>query len=202
VRSELLINQEQAVQFLRSRRSVRRFQNKSVEKEKILRLIELARYAPSSGNTQLVRWLVFTDKDQIKEFSRMTVDCLREMLRNGRRSAIPPYIARIVSAWDAGHDGVSRDAPVVIVASAPGKALHGMADLILSMSYLDLAAPTLGLGTCWSGLFQRGLLEWPPLREAMGLPEGHTHHFPIMLGYPKIKYHRLPERKPPIINWR
>jgi hypothetical protein len=29
----------------------------------------------------------------------------------------------------------------------------------------------------------------------------YPHHYPMMLGYPKFKYHRLPERKPPKIAW-
>jgi nitroreductase/NAD-dependent dihydropyrimidine dehydrogenase PreA subunit len=202
IKKELLINQEQVWQFLRSRRSVRRFQNKPVEKDKILSLIEIARYAPTSGNTQLVQWLVFTEKNHIKELSRLTLDYLRELLRGTPQSALPPYLPRVLSACDAGHDAVLRDAPVVIVASAPKDALFGMVDLILSMSYLDLAAPSLGLGTCWAGLLQRGLLGWPPLKEAVGLPAGKASHFPIMLGYPKNQYHRLPERQPPRIDWR
>jgi nitroreductase/NAD-dependent dihydropyrimidine dehydrogenase PreA subunit len=202
IKNELWIDHEQAVQFLRSRRSTRQFQDKPVEKDKILRLIEIARYAPTSGNTQLVEWVVFTDRNQLKEFSRLTVNYLREMLREAPRSAIPPYVPRVVSAWDAGHDGVLRNAPVLILASAPREAVNGMVDLTLSMSYLDLAAPTLGLGTCWAGLLQRGLLQWPPLKEAFSLPDAHVHHFPMMLGYSKAKYYRLPERKPPRIEWR
>jgi nitroreductase len=100
IKKELLIDHEQAVQFLRSRRSARQFQDKPVEKDKILRLIEIARYAPTSGNTQLVEWAVFTDRNQLKNFSRLTVNYLREMLREAPRSAIPPYVPRVVSAWD------------------------------------------------------------------------------------------------------
>ncbi len=202
IKKDLLIQQEQVVQFLRSRRSVRQFRNKPVEKDKIQRLIETARYAPTSGNSQLIQWLVFTDKNHIKQLFRLTLDYLRDLLRHTPRSALPPYLPKVVSACEAGHDGVLRDAPVVIVASAPKKALFGMVDLVIAMSYLDLAAPSMDLGTCWAGLLQRGLLGWPPLREAVGLPAGNTSHFPIMVGYPKNNYYRLPERKPPNIDWR
>jgi nitroreductase len=146
--------------------------------------------------------VVFTDENQLKEFSKLTVDYLRKMLREAPRQTIPPYVSRIVSAWEAGHDAVLRNAPVLILASAPREAVNGMVDVALSMSYLDLSAPTLGLGTCWAGLIQRGLLQWPPLKEAVALPESHVHHFPMMLGYSKAKYYRLPERKPPRIDWR
>jgi hypothetical protein len=46
------------------------------------------------------------------------------------------------------------------------------------------------------------MLSWPPLQKAIGLPEDHTHHYPMMLGYPKAKYFRLPQRKEPKITWK
>ena len=84
----------------------------------------------------------------------------------------------------------------------PGDNNNGMVDLTLALSYLELAAPALGLGTCWAGLLQGAMLYWKPLKEVVGLPDGHTHHYPMMLGYPKMKYFRLPERKLPHIQWK
>jgi hypothetical protein len=60
----------------------------------------------------------------------------------------------------------------------------------------------MGLGTCWAGLLQGALLSWPPLQKAIGLPEDHSHHYPMMLGYPKAKYFHLPQRKQPKITWK
>jgi len=70
------------------------------------------------------------------------------------------------------------------------------------MSYLELAALPLGLRTCWAGIFQAALRKWEPLKTALSLPEGHINHYPMMLGYPRFKYYRVPERKQPIIIWR
>ncbi|EFK11756.1 conserved domain protein [delta proteobacterium NaphS2] len=76
-----------------------------------------------------------------------------------------------------------------------------MVDLTLALSYLELAAPTVWLGTCWAGLLKAAILSQPQIKEAVGLPENHPHHYPMMLGYSKLKYYRLPERKPPKIVW-
>ena len=54
VEKDLVLNEKQAVQFLRSRRSIRVYKDKAVEKEKIQKLIEIARYAPTGSNSQLV----------------------------------------------------------------------------------------------------------------------------------------------------
>ena len=80
VKKEYRIDEERAIQFLRSRRSIRRFKDKAVEKEKIQKLIEIARYAPTAGNTQLVEWSVLTDRDRIKEIARQTVEWMRQAL--------------------------------------------------------------------------------------------------------------------------
>ena len=74
-----------------------------------------------------------------------------------------------------------------------------------SSNYLntfELAAFALGLGTCWAGFFTMGAKNWPPLQDALQLPAGHDLCFAMMVGYPKMKYHLLPERKAPQIIWR
>jgi nitroreductase/NAD-dependent dihydropyrimidine dehydrogenase PreA subunit len=198
---DLTINREQAVQFLRSRRSVRIYGDKPVEKEKIRELIEIARYAPSAGNRQMVNWRVITDQGKIHQLAELTVEWMRFILKKGPEAARAPYFPAIVTAWDKGMDKVLRDAPALVVAHAPKETLNGMVDLTLALSYLELAAPTLGLGTCWAGLLQGALHSGPEIKKVLGLPENHPHHYPMMLGYAKPRYYRLPERKPPRIAW-
>lgn len=199
---ELTVTHDEAVQFLRSRRSIRVFDDRSVEEDKIRTLIEIARYAPSASNAQPVCWTVFTDRARLKELSRITVEWMRRVIEKGPPPNLAGYLPLVVAAWDAGYDSVLRNAPVLILASAPAEATNGLVDVTLALAYLDLVAPTLDLGTCWAGLLQGALLWWRPLKEAVGLPEGHSHHYPMMLGYPKYKYYRLPERNPPHIVWR
>jgi nitroreductase len=198
---DLVIDADQAVQFLRSRRSIRFFKDEPPDKASLRRLIEIARYAPTAGNGQSVEWLVLTDRARIKEMAGMAVDWMRDVLEKAPQSA-PPYMPVVVRAWDMGFDSVFRDAPVLVVASAPEEDGNGMVDVTLALCYFDLAAPTLGLGTCWAGLLQGALLSSPAAREALGLPGGHTHHYPMMVGYPKPRYYRLPQRKTPRITWK
>jgi nitroreductase len=151
----------------------------------------------------MVEWLVFADRDTVKKFARLAADWARAMLEKDPQAAKGnPYIPRIVAAWDAGYDAVLRGAAAVVVASAPKEDHNGTVNLTLALSYLEFAAPSMGLGTCWAGLLQGALLSWPPLQKAIGLPEDHSHHYPMMLGYPKAKYFRLPQRKQPKITWK
>ena len=201
IREDLTINREQTVQFLRSRRSVRLYKDKPVEQEKIQELIEIARYAPTAGNRQVVNWRVVTDQNKIHQLAELTVGWMRFIMEKGPEAARAPYFPAIVAAWDNGMDKVLRNAPALVVAHAPKEAASGMVDLTLALSYLELAAPSMGLGTCWAGLLQGALVYVPEVKKALGLPENHPHHFPMMLGYAKPRYYRLPERKPPKIVW-
>jgi nitroreductase len=202
IEKELVISHEQAVQFLRSRRSVRFFKDRPVEEETIRQLIEIARYAPTGSNMQEVEWTVFTGKEKIHGLAAMAVDWMKNVLEKDPSALKMPYIPILVAAWEAGVDSILRSAPGLIFASAPKEANNGMVDITLALSYLELAAQTMGLGTCWAGLLQGALLSWNPLKEAIGLPEGHRHHYPMMIGYPVPKYFRLPERKAPKISFR
>jgi nitroreductase len=172
-----------------------------VEREKLQRLIEIARYAPSGGNRQPVEWVVFTDPGAIKGIAERTVTWMRKTVEKAPQS-VPPYFPLIIGAWDMGYDSVTWSAPALVLASAPKEAGTGMVDLTLALSYFELAAPKLGLGTCWAGIVYGGIRASEAVREAVGLPEGHPHCYPMMVGYARPKYFRVPERNAPKITWK
>jgi nitroreductase len=201
IEEDLEINEDQAVQFLRSRRSIRFFKDQPVERGKLQRLIEIARYAPTGGNSQRVEWVVFTDPDSVKGIAEHTVAWMRKVLEKAPES-VPPYFPLIVGAWDMGFNSVTWSAPALILASAPKEVNTGMVDLTLALTYFELAAPKLGLGTCWAGVVWGAMKGSGAVREATGLPEGHAHYYPMMVGYPNPKYTRLPERNTPKITWK
>lgn len=198
---ELAIGRAQAVQFLRSRRSVRRFKAKAVEREAIQFLIDTARYAPTGGNSQLLKWTVFTDEHKIKTIADLTIDWMRRVVASPNNS-MAGYAEAIVAGYDAGINTITHGAPCLIFASAPGRYANGMVDLSIALAYLELAAVSAGLGTCWLGLITSALRDSEPLQQTIGLPEYHSHSYAMVLGYPKFKYHYLPERKPAVIVWK
>ncbi|MFO7964041.1 MAG: nitroreductase family protein [Desulfobacterales bacterium] len=201
IKEELVITEEQTTQLLRTRRSVRVYKDRSVEKETIEKLIEIASYAPTGGNRQLVRWIAVADKDKIQELSGLTIEWMRHKLEEKPYSFAYPseFLQLVIAKWEKGEDPILRKAPALIVAKGP----EIMAtDPILALSYLELAAVSMGLGTCWAGLLRSALLEWAPAREVLGLKlDKPTFFYPIMLGYPKYPYPLLPKRNPPKIQW-
>ena len=202
IRKELSVTPAQALQFLRSRRAVRRFTDQAVQKETLQELIEIARYAPTASNAQLVEWIVINDREQIHAIAEKVIGWMRQVIAKGTQLTSSAYLPRLVAAWDMGVDTVLRGAPGLIVAAAPKESQNGLVDLTLALSYLELAAPGLGLGTCWAGLLQGALLSNRELKRAVGIPEDYPHHYAMMIGTPRVKYYRLPERKQPKITWR
>jgi nitroreductase/NAD-dependent dihydropyrimidine dehydrogenase PreA subunit len=196
----LAISKAQAEQFLRSRRSVRQFADKPVDAETLQRLIEIARYAPTGSNGQPLEWLVINDKTRLGELAGQVVDWMKGVLKDPK-AKIMPYLPMLVKAWDAGIDSILRSAPCLVTAMAPATARNGMVELSLALSYLELAAPLSGLGTCWAGLLQAAMLSNPALKQAVGVPAQMPHFYPMMIGYAKVRYHRLPQRKAPKITW-
>lgn len=202
IKDELAVSREQTLQFLRSRRSIRCFKEIPVEKEKIKELIEVASYAPTAGNLQLLEWQILINKDKIKELAGIAIEWVRYELEKGFGGSGPSFLPHVLAGWEAGNDTILWNAPVLVVVSAPQKTRFGMVDLSLALSYLELAAPSFGLGTCWAGMLQHALLSWPPAREYLGIPRERPHFYSMMLGYRKSRYYRLPSRKIPNIKWR
>ncbi len=203
IKKQLAISEAQAVQFLRTRRSIRSYQEKPVERETIQRLIEIARYAPTAANSQLVEWVAISGSARIREIAATAVRHLHEILDKDPSVAVAaPSLPPALALFDAGYDSILRNAPALLIASAPVEATNGMVDLTIALSYLDVLAPVMGLGTCWAGLLQRAILYSPAFKESLGVPAAHPYHYPMMLGYPKVKFYRLPERKPPKITFR
>jgi nitroreductase/NAD-dependent dihydropyrimidine dehydrogenase PreA subunit len=202
IENDLQLSWDQVEQFLRSRRSIRVYKDKVVERQTMQKLIDMARYAPTASNAQNVHWLVINDWDQLKEFSRQTIEWMRRVIEAQPDSPPAAYFRPVVAGWDAEYDGILRNAPTLVVASAPSTNLNGLVDCSIALSYLELAAMPLGLGTCWAGLLRGAMLNTPQMPKSMGLPKDHTWYYPMMIGYPKFKYHRLPERKQPLITWK
>lgn len=198
---KLTIDTEQSIQFLRSRRSVRVFKDKPIARETVEQLIEVARYAPTGSNLQLVEWMVFDDKNALRELSGHAVDWMREALKQNAKSA-PPYMAKLIDAWDAGHDAILRNAPALILGLVNKDGRNGLVDTTIALTYIDLVAPKFGLGTCWAGLLQGAMINWPPTKAAMGISDEYPFHYPMMVGYNNARYYRMPERNPPQITWR
>ena len=191
-----------AERFLRSRRSIRSYKKQSVDKPTIERLIDIARHAPSGHNSQPLEWLVVYDQDKTRDLAGLVVEWMRAVLRDFPGQAKAVHMDLIIAGWEMGIDAVLRGAPHLVLCHAPKDNMMARAAGTIAIAYLELAAPSLGLGSCCSGFFDAALGFYPPLAEAVGLPQGHAGFGSAILGYPRHRYHRMPRRNPAKITWK
>jgi len=201
IERELVLSPEQAQQFLRSRRSIRNFKDKPVERLLLGKLLETACYAPSAKNNQPWYWTVVEDPSKVKQFASLVIDWMRSVIKKTPAIAESRGFVRVLSAWDNGEERICRGAPHVIVAHAEKKYGFGAEDCALALSYLELFAPAIGLGACWGGYFYSATNSYPPLFKALGLPKDHRAFGAMMVGYPQLNYRRMPLRYPPRVTW-
>lgn len=206
IEKDLAISAAQADQFLSSRRSVRAFKNKPVAREQIAAAIQIASMGPNSRNIQLLKWLVFNDREQINQFVSMIIEWARK-IADGSTPNESPYpldkLQQMVAIWDLkGTDVILRNCPGLVIALVPAEMGNGLVDPAIGLTYFELAATSQGFGTCLAGAFYHALQGSEELRKAVGITEEYPFFYPMMFGYPKYKMFRIPKRKAPQIVWR
>ena len=201
LRDELKISAEQCEYLLRSRRSIRVFKNQPVPREVITHLIEIARYAPTGHNRQDVEWLIIDDKEKLNSLEEIGLEWMRWMIKNQPPQASTFDMEVMLKQAEIEKSRLLRGAPVLIVTHSPIDSPMGAASCTIALTFLDLIAKSQGLGCCWGGMINLSANAFPPMKDAILVPEGHKAFGYMMLGYPKFSYHKLPFRKPPVITW-
>lgn len=178
----------EAETFLRSRRSVRTYQDKAVPREKLIDLVNIAHYAPSGHNLQSISYVIVDEKDMINEAVRMVIEEFEKA--KGSPEFTQPY-------REEGIDTILRGAAAIILAVSDKSFQRGRENSILGLEYLELYAPALGLGTCWAGMFERvAMKENSPCNYLFQIPENKRITGTVMVGYPKYTYSRAVDRNP------
>ena len=178
-------------QFMKSRRSIRGYIKKPVEKGKILQLLDIARFAPNGANRQLVRWLVINDPARVHQIAEMTIDWMKIVREKNPALYEEAKLELFVAPWESGSDRISRGAPCIIMACAPKDERTAPPAAMIAVAHIQLAAPALGLGTTFTGTINTACQSYPPLIKVMGLPEGYIPFGTTVLGYPAETYLRI-----------
>ena len=152
----------EALNCIMTRTSIRQYQDRPVEQEKVEQLLRAAMAAPTAVNKQPWHFYVLNTKEAIN---------------------------RLADASQRGGDMVRSAALVVVVCGNMDKALEGKAreywiqDTSAATENLLLAAHALGLGAVWTGVY--------PMKErvemttkVLNLPENLVPLCTILIGYP------------------
>lgn len=186
--------------YLKKRRSVRYFTKDSVPKEKILGLLDIARYAASAGNGQPVEWIVVHDPKKVQNIAGLTIEWMKSLVNTIH--PMSSYVPILIAGWEHGYDPICRGAPHLLVAHIPEGNPMASVDAIIALTHFDLAAPSYGIGTCWAGFVAMAVTSYEPLQKELGIPAGRKSAYVIMFGNPQYKIYGIPRRKPLAVAWR
>ncbi len=148
-------------QVIRDRRSIRKYKDTPVEREKIIQLLDAGRLAPSWKNMQCWRFLVLTEADR------------RTLLL----AAFPDD--------NPGKKAIAMAPVVVVVCADPAESdvengiEYFIADTAIAFEHFCLAAHALGLGTCWMGWYDENMI-----KQSLGIPSNIRIVGITPLGYP------------------
>ncbi len=191
---KLEVSFQQVSQLIKRRRAIREFQQKVVPRDLIERLIETTRYAPTGHNRQEVQWLVIDDREELRRLTAIGLEWCRSLAGDNTPQSLE--MQGILRMYELGLDLFLRDAAALVIAFAEKKNPIAPTDCAIASSYFDLAAQSLGLGCYWNAYFYICAQSFPPMIEAIALPEGFMPYAALGMGYPRFKYRRIPPRKP------
>jgi len=179
------------------RTSVRKWKPAPVEREKIEKVLEAGRRAPSWGNTQPWRFIVLQERTRIEEIGKasggqphvtsapvLIVCCgaIGDLSRKQHREALAQLREAGVTNWtDEFLDNVvlKSDVFAPYLLGEPVMTVKAGEQVMIAVAYMTLEAVNQGLGTCWAGAISA-----KNVHKAMGLPDSIFVHSLLPLGYP------------------
>lgn len=175
---------------IQNRRSVRKFKPDSVPMNDILKLIDAARMAPTSGNQQPWKFLVIKDRNKINQ---MKDSCIKRSLdrfdkNNNNNESREEYENKTRTRL---NDYFS--APVYIVVLTDNNSMYpdyNHWDGPLAAGYLMLAAKSLGYGT----VFITDVIPEQVTKEVLEIPGSYSRVCITPLGIP-YEWPKMPTKK-------
>ena len=220
IQPERLPDTGQLMELLRSRRSLREFRPKPVERALIEQIIEAARFAPSAHNVQSTEYIVVQDPAILKQVVELTITQYRRW-RNLLSNPIVRSITRVtmgatrqasldglledftalIDRYQQGNDPILREASTLLIFHADRHAGFAGTNANLALQNASLVCETLKLGAFYTGYVVAGSNDNARLAKLLKLPRNHKIYAGLAIGHPKFHYQNWIERKPAQIQW-
>jgi nitroreductase len=175
---------------INERRSVRKFKSDSIPEANILRIIDAARKAPTSGNQQPWKFLVIRDQ---KKITAMKEACISEALQRFEKNTNKTGTKEKFLERVNNNLGNYFSAPVYIVVLTDNNSVYpdyNHWDGPMAAGYLMLAARALGYGT----VFITDAISEKVTKEVLQIPDSYTRVCITPLGVP-IEWPKPPAKK-------
>ena len=152
------------------------------------KIYDTMRYAPSGSNMRTWEFKILSDPSMIASLSSQIQDAL---LQNPGLSE--KYGLKLTARKQKGvKDPIFFEAPHVLFLYSSLIMDMEAINTGIVMTYANIAAQSLGIGTCWIGLAQLMIEENPAIKKSLKI---HGKCYGVLtLGYPSLCYKRLPPR--------
>jgi nitroreductase len=172
-----------AMTAILTRRSTRNYRPDAVEEDKLEKILDAARQAPSGGNNQTNHFLVIRNREVIQKLIVMT-----ETAFSGMEIAEDTYasLKYAIAASRKGGYVFCYNAPVLIAVANRKDYGNNMADCACAIENMMVAANALDLGSCWINQL-RWLNEEPSLVDylrSLGMKEEERIYGAVVIGHP------------------
>ncbi len=220
IQSEQLPDTAQLMELLRSRRSIREFRKKQVDRALIEQIIEAACFAPSSHNVQSTEYIVVQDPAVLQQIVELTIAQYRQW-RNLLGNPIARILTRLVRGaagqaaldemledftnlidrYRQGSDPILREAPTLLIFHDDRHVGFAGVNANLALQNASLVCETLKLGAFYAGYMVAGSNFNPRLARLLKLPPNHKIYAGLAIGHPRFHYQNWIERKPARIQF-
>ena len=168
-------------QLIRERQSVRSYDAKPVEREKLALLVEAVRLAPSASNAQPWKIIMVDEPALREEIAQAT---FTQAISFNRFAPQAPVIAVLT---------IERTRTITQIGGWLKDREYPLIDIGIAAEHLCLQAAELGLGTCMIGWFNE-----KKIKHLLRIPRGTRIGLLITIGYPPEGYPTRPKvRKEP-----
>lgn len=178
--------------LMRGRRSIRHFEQRSVEPALLDRLLAAISCAPTGRNACGLTFQVVENRaamEQLLERIFVRIDAAQ-----AAGMELPEFMTQAVRLYrEKGIDLLFRGAPQLLLVSPSPESACGREDAVIALSYFDLLAPASGLGTTWCGYLKFIDSVLPATKELFGLAPDR-YFYAMLFGYPRIRHWRTVQR--------
>ena len=190
------VSAKDILSLIKSRRSIRQYKEEELTEEELQTIKEMLPYIPTGCNSHKLHFSIVEKKSVMRTLKEKVNNKFIKLLNNKVLSPVVKHFEVYKDAFEKGEDIVFRNAPHMVVVSSPISAPCAPQDPVIALSYIELYARSLGLGTCWCGYAEICIKLFPELCEILEIPKGYTPVYAMLLGKPAVKYLRTPQPEP------